>query len=281
MSTNYACTYLAYSAGKASHAIIEMVLRGHIPKPVNFVVIRADPGMEDERSHSFAKHVQSRCAEQGIPYIHADGPNLYSDLVGIPTTTKTRIDLPPYWTVDPDTKKIGRLTQRCTRQYKIRPMRRALRMHLAASLGISPTTKHLPKCAAWIGFTADEAHRVSPSDCRYVDKLYPLIEHGYDNAKLHGYYMQHEIPVPPRSVCVACFANGLKYFEDMYYERPDDWSKAVAVDKAIRDMRKLDVKHPAFVSATGVPLEELAEMDFKRSDDNYKTYRCNSGMCFT
>jgi hypothetical protein len=103
---------------------------------------------------------------------------------------------------------------------------------------------------------------------------------GIDKARAVGYYMQHGIEKPPRSVCVACFANGLSFLEDMYFNRPDDWDKAVAVDESIRDMSSVGIRQKAFVSSSLVPLKDLPDLNFKKGEDDYKDHRCNSGVCF-
>ena len=274
------CTTLSYSGGVQSHALLEMVLRGHIPKPDGFIVINADPGMEDERSYLFVRAAKVRCEAAGIPFITAKGPDLFKDLTETNGTRK-RIDNPPYWTKNRETGKIGRLDQCCTREYKIRPMKRALRQHLLSAHGIPVRSSRVPAVETWIGFAADEASRVKPSkEAAFITMKYPLIELGMDRPKVDAYYQEHRIAKPPRSVCVACFANGLAHFEDMYLNRPDDWDKAVAVDDSIRDMTRFGVKDEVFVSATCIPLRDLPALDFLRGTPQGRELRCNSGKCF-
>ncbi|MGA7813873.1 hypothetical protein, partial [Caballeronia sp.] len=61
-------TTLSYSAGKQSHALLEMVLRGHIPRPEPFLVLNADPGMENENSYPIVESMRRRCTEAGIAF---------------------------------------------------------------------------------------------------------------------------------------------------------------------------------------------------------------------
>lgn len=276
-------TSLSYSAGEQSHGLIEMVLRGHIERPHNFVVLNADPGMEDERSYEFVKLSKRRCAEAGIPFVTADGPNLYSDLILTPYVGESRLDNPPYWVKKPN-GKIGRLRQKCTGAYKIAPMSRARRLLLKQLCGVSLKTKRISRVDVWVGFAADEANRVTAKKTakgpKYLHLRYPLIERGITKARMAGYYLDHNIPKPPRSVCAACFANGLAYLQDMYLNRPGDWEKAVAVDEAVRDLRHIGIKWPVFVSSTCIPLKDLPALGFKQQDADYREHRCNSGVCF-
>lgn len=274
-------TTLSYSAGEQSHAILCMVLDGTIPRPENFYVINADPGMEDSRSYAFVKVAAERCKLAGIPFVTAPGPNLYKGLISLPDSGATRFDHPPYWVKKPNGKR-GKLKQKCTRHFKIAPMRRAIRDILTRDFGISRVARRgLPQVETWIGFGFDEASRIKLRKwVKYVDLKYPLVERQITRAMVSGYYLRTGEPKPPRSVCVACFANGLAHFEDMYLNRPDEWDQAVKVDESIRDLTPIGVNMPAFVSATLTPLRELPDLDFLRGTPEGKEHRCNSGVCF-
>lgn len=283
--TEPALTCLSYSAGVQSHCLLEMVLRGGLPKPERFLVLNADPGMEDSRTYGFVAQMRERCAAAGIAFITAPGPNLYRELTEFRALGIKRLDNPPYWTKNPTTGKVGRLQQNCTRHAKIRPLRRAMRQWMADNMGVSVGSTRLPHVETWIGFALDESNRAEKAlkqkDIpKYNSLRFPLIELGMDRAKVEGYYLKHDIEKPPRSVCNACFANGLKYFEDMYYHRPDDWDKAVAVDESIRDLSIAGVKDQCFVSSTCIPLKDLPRLSFKKGDEDYADHRCNSGACF-
>lgn len=279
-------TSLSYSGGEQSHGILEMVLRGDIERPKNFVVIGANPGMEDERSQEFVENARLRCREAEIPFVTTDERNLYLDLIMLPFTGETRMDNPPYWVKKPN-GKIGRLKQKCTGAYKIAPLNRARRLLMHEICGISPVTKHLPRVDVWIGFAADEASRVSEKKTakgpKYLNLRYILIEKGITRAKMAGYYLKHNIPKPPRSVCCACFSNGLKYFRDMYNYRPRDWEKAVLVDESVRDLRQIGIKGEVFVSSTCIPLKDLPALNFLDTSATFGKFiehECNSGVCY-
>lgn len=276
-------TSLSYSGGEQSHGLLEMVLRGHIERPKNFVVLNADPGMEDERSYEFVAEAKRRCVEAKIPFVTAKGPNLYSDLLMLPFTGETRLDNPPYWVKKPN-GKIGRLKQKCTGAYKIAPMNRARRLLLNQMCGISLVTKRIPKVEVWVGFAADEAGRITTKKTakgpKYIHIRYPLVEMGYTKAKMVGYYFDHNIPRPPRSVCIACFANGLAYLHDMYINRRTDWEKLVLIDESVRDLSQIGIKGQVFVSSTCIPIKDLPALGFKQQDADYREHRCNSGVCF-
>lgn len=272
-------TTLSYSAGVQSHCLLEMVLRGDVPKPKNFLVLNSDPGMEDPRTYDFVQRSRQRCGEAGIDFITADGPNLLNDILELKSSGRARLDNPPYWTKDPKTGKEGKLMQGCTIVYKIQPMRRALRRFLKERFPKSALRPGLVE--TWIGFASDEWHRCSDSDVKYVTLRYPLIELKMDRAMVEGYYIKHNIPKPPRSVCTACFSNGLGHYKEMAENRPDQFELACKVDDSVRDWTQIGVRQEVFVSKTLRPLRELKAINFGVDDDSIpEEAHCNSGVCF-
>ncbi len=225
-------TALSFSGGKQSSALLWMVLLGKIEvDPASFVVMNADPGMENSRTYPYVKMMFDKCRGRGIEIFTADGPNLYRDLVDLKTAKKTRIDNPPYWVNN--NGKLGRLTQGCTKYYKILPMNRAIRKVLYERFGISPKSKRLGNgiVEKWIGFSYSEVERIKPPEQKYITFRYPLIEMKMHNEDVLRFFSDNGLPVPPRSVCNACFANGLDTLREMYLNRPEDWAQRVGVDR--------------------------------------------------
>jgi hypothetical protein len=285
MSRSPLVTQLSYSAGTASHALLQMVLLGEIERPRNFIVINADPGMENSVTYKFVDQAERECRSAGIPFLRT-GSNLYTGLLSLKASGSTRFDLPPLWTRNRVTGKKGRLLQRCTKWAKIAPMDRALRGWMHANLGISKSTKSLgiDTVCKWIGFTQDEWMRISEAKQKYVYFDYPLIDRGITKATLAEWYGSRMLEMPPRSVCNACYANDIEHYRLMLAERPDEfWNQAVAVDEAIRDLRHVGVEDECFVSSTLIPLRELANLGFLLPLDASETVdeKCHTGYCFT
>jgi hypothetical protein len=284
-------TFLAYSAGEQSQAIIEMILRGEMERPDPFIVLNADPGMEDQRSYDFVLRTRARCLAAGIQFftVRAPGETLLEGLLSLPNGQKTRFDHPPYFTKGDDGKR-GQLKQKCTGYFKIEPMKRQIRIWLRDNLGIPINRKRgLPQVESWIGFAFDEQHRLTGKNGKkknnnrqpkYIRLRYPLIEMEQTKAKTSGFYLRTGAEKPPRSVCVACFANGLAHYEDMHDNRPEEWETACQVDDAIRDMSSIGVREPVFVSDTLIPLRELPALDFLRGTKQEKEHKCNKGVCY-
>ena len=276
---------LSYSGGRQSKALLRMTIDGTIKRPKNFVVLNVDPGMENSGTYPHVAEDADLCEQHGIDFMTVRSGDLFRDLVWRKERGLTRIDNPPYWTKQPDGKR-GKLKQSCTKFYKIAPIWRATRRILELKFGISANpnaTSHLWKNMVdhWIGFAADEEHRSTESPAKYVRFRYPLIENNISTDDIMGYFRDNSISPPPRSMCNACFAHGLRSLKEMHDNRPDDWEQAVLVDESIRDMSDVKVKLPCYVSATLIPLTELAERDFDLGNlkDN-EVHSCNTGMCF-
>jgi hypothetical protein len=274
-------TALSHSGGLQSQNLLDRILDGEIEKPFNFVVLNANPGMERRQTRELINQDRERCAVAGIDYITAQGPSLYSDIVNSRFDGTTRLDNPPYWTKDAGGEK-GQLVQGCTQYYKIAPMRRALRHYLSRKHGISWNTRNLRPglVEMWIGFSYDEWHRCSDSDVGYIVNRFPFVEMKVEKAHCAGWYLQRGLPLPVRSVCNGCFANGLAHFKDMYENEPEDWQQAVACDNALETWKGRITKEEVFVSSSLIRLRDLPSIDFGLEDEDMSEHHCNSGVCF-
>lgn len=278
-------TVLNYSGGRQSSALLWMVLKGMLKPQGLFIVLNADPGMENSLTYDYNKMMFEECKRAGIIAYTVEGPNLYKDLVSLSETGKTRIDNPPYWTKGTGRKE-GKLMQKCTQYYKIAPMDVAIRKVLEKEFGIARNNRRLGLgiVEKWIGFSSDEFERIKPPQNKYAYFRYPLIELEMDNEDVINFYIDHALPIPPRSVCNACFANGLATFKQMAQERPQDFRTAVQVDNAVRDLSQVGIDREVYVSKTLKSLEELERRGFSLEDEldeeTLERLSCDSGYCF-
>jgi hypothetical protein len=274
-------TVLNFSGGKQSSCLLWLVLKGVIPKPDNFLVLNADPGMENSKTYEYVERMFGLCRAAGIDCAKVPGPNLYLDLVQLEVSGATRADNPPYWTKD-ETGKVGQLMQKCTKHYKIAPMDRFLRIYMENHFGISAKSKRIPEdfVEKWIGFSADEESRCKPSRQGYIKFRYPLIEHGITNADVLEIFKELGEEPPPRSVCNACFANGSDVLFDMKMNRSKDWEQACQVDDAVRDLTQIGINDEVYVSRACRPLREFDERVDGGYEGNGDEWACDGGYCF-
>lgn len=271
-------TVLNYSGGTQSSGLLWMILRGDIPTPRRFVVLNADPGMEHRATYKYTEMMRAKCLEAGIDFRTVQGPNLYDDLID--NAGKSRIDNPAYYTQNEDGKE-GRLRQKCTSKYKIAPMDREVRRILSKEHGVgNRLTDNMVE--RWIGFGFDETPRISVPDQNYQYFRFPLIEMGITREDLNEYYADNDLPKPPRSVCVACFANGTGQYQQQYASGTDDFERAVAIDEAVRDLQHCGIQRPVYVHRSLVPLRVMPERGFKigTTAEELERNTCTSGHCF-
>lgn len=127
----------------------------------------------------------------------------------------------------------GGMGQRqCTQQYKVAPMRRALRA-LGEPVALS------------FGISLDEVSRMRDSGVRYIHHRYPLVDARMTRHDCELWLAEHGLSAP-RSACIGC-----PYRSDREWRSlaPDEWADAVTFDRAIRPKGYLHAKR--------IPLDEV------------------------
>lgn len=267
---------LNFSGGRQSTWLLEKLLRKEIQFRELVFVLNANPGMERQRTLDVVKEYSKRCQQAGIWFEVCKGPNLYEDIVNFRCH-----EHPPFY-VRNEKGKIGKISHRCTRQYKIFPIRRAIRR---ICRNVYFTKKPWSKMVnQMIGFSAEEAHRIKtakPSDPAYIELSYPMIEMGVTVNDVVKDFKRWGVEMPSMSLCNGCFALGLREMKKMYEEGSRDWDQLVSIDRALAETVFDGLDGECFVSPTGFRVWELAGMNFEL-DSEIKTdkFMCNSGMCF-
>src|SRR6185437_8311146 len=133
----------------------------------------------------------------------------------------------------------------CTREYKMDPVRRAIRRLV---LGVSPRAKLPPgMIELWMGISQDEIGRTKKSDVGYIIHRYPLVQDlqsssvrrlfpvGYTRSDCLHWLEQNGYPRPPKSACIGC-----PYHDDAGWlaikSNPNEWADACGFDAAIRTL---------------------------------------------
>ena len=168
----------------------------------------------------------------------------------------------------------GMIKRQCTKEYKLEPIRRALRLRLGLYKKRSPKT---PVIRVWIGISTDEIGRMKPSREAWVENRHPLIELGMSRSDCVQWMADHGYPEPPKSACVACPYRSDRQWRDMKNNDPDTFAEAVEFDRAIR--HKGGDHGTMFTHRSCQPLDEV---DFRTLEDmgqlNMFNDECD-GMC--
>ena len=163
-----------------------MAALGDFGLPRVEVAFHADVGWERERTVEMREFYSRWLAAFGIPVVVTEARNIRHD------GAKAHVHV-PFWTVSG-----APLSRQCTREFKIRPVRRALR----AWLGL-PRVGGVPLPPAtveqWIGFSLDEARRCKSSGVASVVNRFPLVELGLTRTDCALYLQEKRLPVPVKS----------------------------------------------------------------------------------
>lgn len=120
----------------------------------------------------------------------------------------------------------GMLWRKCTRDYKIIPIRRETRRIMAEH-----GAKHVRQ---QIGISTDERQRERESGVRFITNVYPLLELGWSRQKCEAWlWSEHQIRAA-KSACVYCPYRSNAGWRRMKREDPLEFEKACVFDDAIR-----------------------------------------------
>ncbi|MEM9354628.1 MAG: hypothetical protein AAGB04_00310 [Pseudomonadota bacterium] len=267
-------TTLSYSAGRQSHRLAMGILRGEISVPEHFLLLAADPGNEHKDTVRIRNQTIERFLAAGYWAMVAPGPQMLDDLRERRLEGRTSIDNAAYWN-----EGGGRQMQKCTRHYKIRPMRRVIRQFVQRVHGVKVPPPG--SVQTWIGFTFDERHRCKPSDVKYEQPHYPLIELGETKQDVLDWYEKTGVELPPPSVCNHCWANGTETFKRISETDQQGWERAKQFDRESRDMTQFGIKRPCYCSRTLASLDDLEKKGFAVGNAaDAAELSCDSGMCF-
>ena len=270
-------TILNFSAGRQSTWLLEKYLRGEWKRPKRFAVINANPGMEKQATRQTIDHYERRCERAGILFVRAPGPDLYTDFVN--WDGRKRIDTPPFWTKNPD-GTTGALNHQCTREYKIRPIRRAARRVLE-STRFWGSIQAKQSVEFQICFSYEEKHRIKDGDHpQWAFASHPLIANKVTLDDIHSDFRRWGIPIPVMSLCNGCPFHGLRSRRDQSMV-DQDWHEAITFDGAIRDLRHIGVENECYTSDILLPIIDLQSQGFSLGDEKADDlHSCTSGMCF-
>jgi len=172
-------------------------------------------------------------------YQHLDGLEKVAKAAGIPIYRVTIGDLRadalanktaswmPLYSVNPEDGKRQQLKRQCTRNYKIRPIRRKV---AELNGGFRRQVEQL------VGISLDEWERMRTSDVKYITNVYPLVDLRMTRADCVAWLQRHEYPVPRKSSCIACPLRTAAEWRDIQQDSAS-WADAVGFDEGIRLVR--------------------------------------------
>lgn len=211
---------LSLGGGVQSTTIALMASVGEIT-PLPTLAIFADTGSESEATY---RHLSDLSGKLAFPLQILQVGNLAEDSVQLrPSRHAGRFfvnSLIPAFFKAGDKRMMQ--NRRCTSNYKIRPIRKAVRPFFHR--GVSQ----------WIGISTDEAQRMKDSDVGYIVNRYPLIELGMSRTDCKQWLVDNGHNVPPKSSCVFCPFHNDAFWQSMKDEQPAEFQRAVLYERELQ-----------------------------------------------
>lgn len=120
----------------------------------------------------------------------------------------------------------GMLWRKCTRDWKIVPIRRGTRMLME---------KHgAGHVRSLIGISTDERQRERVSGVKFITNVHPLLELGWSRHRCEEWLKENYGIKIPKSACVYCPYRSNAGWAKMKQEQPEEFERACQYDEAMR-----------------------------------------------
>jgi hypothetical protein len=222
---------ISLGAGVQSTAMLLMALHWEIT-PLPDAAIFADTGWEPPAVYTHLDWCEAQMADR-IPLYRVSGGDLRADVLAFVDGSRPTMGWRmPFHSRNKDGRALM-LGRQCTRDYKVRPIRRKVR-----DLIIDAITEHgeRPLVYQWIGISLDEATRMKPSGRRAIIHRWPLIERRMTRHDCLVWLERHDYPRPPKSACIGCPFHGDQQWRAIRNDSAS-WADATDFDARIRALR--------------------------------------------
>jgi len=224
---------LSLGAGGQSSTLAMMMKSGDIPKAD--LVIFADTGAEPSAVYRWLGWL---VGHMDMPYMQVKSRGgLTASIEQTCRGEAKRTSSPPLFTGNG-----GKLFRQCTWDFKVSPIRKAVK-------------KRYKKCIMIRGISFEERQRAKPSDVKWITHEHPLVDMRMTRDDCKRWMVAHGYLIPPRSACVYCPYRCNTEWQKMRDLSPKDWEEACRMDDVMRDNMP-GVKQRAYVHRSCIPLRE-------------------------
>jgi hypothetical protein len=256
---------LSLGAGVQSTALLLLAAEGKI---AHFdAAVFADTGWEPALVYAHLDRLESEVARPaGIPILRVSVGNIRDDALN---PAKRFASMPLF--VRGRDGSLGMARRQCTAEYKIKPIRQAVRQLLGY-----PHPRPVPR-GVWaeqiIGISTDERHRANVSDVSYARNSWPLLDLDWSRNRCIAFLESRGWGSTPKSACIGCPYHGNRMWRDLRDNRPSEWEDAVAFDAAIRagsaranangqELRGRMYLHRSRVPLTDAPIDRVTRSEW-------------------
>jgi hypothetical protein len=260
---------LNLGAGTQSSVLLLMACSGELEergwaRPE--VAVFADTQDEPDEVMEWLPMLRMEALRAGIEVVDTTAGDLRQQTIDAAEGRAKRASNPPLFVRDENGRK-QMIPRNCTRDFKIRPIRKELR-----ALGYGPKKP----VVSYMGITVDEVERMKPSDVQWQAIEYPLVEMGMSRHDCILWLKERGLEAP-KSACVMCPMRGDAGWREMKTRRPEQFAAAVDFDLRVRTGLP-GLRGPAYVHSSLVP---LGEVDFSNAEDRGQLSLCEVGGCWT
>jgi len=260
---------ISLGAGVQSSTIALMAARGEIT-PMPDGAIFADTGAEPKVVYEWLDWLEKQLP---FPVYRVRSGNLRADIEAGTNSTGQIFSPVPWHMYNADgSKGFGR--RQCTREYKLKPIRKKMRQLVGLSKGQRAKEVLVHQ---WIGISSDEAQRMKLSMDNWMVNRFPLYDMRMSRNSCLKWMADKGYPAPPRSACTFCPFKSAVDWRALRDGPQDEWLDAIKVDRLIRDQPKNGGKQ--YAHSSRVPLEDV---DFSTAEEkgqgNLFNIECE-GMC--
>lgn len=248
---------LSLGAGAQSTVLALMAESGEFGLPKPDIALFADTGWEPNAVYEHLEWLRSQLSFE-VRTVTAG--NIKDNLRnGVMPNGSSFIGVPIFLTWN--NGKDGIMRRQCTAEYKLKPIHRELRKIFELQPR-QPVPKNI-KVEMWVGISVDEIERAKPSQEEWIEKRFPLIEHGASRAQLHKWF-QERYPdrILPKSACIGCPYHSDGVWKDMKERDPDSFMDAVQMDIELRSNPNITALTPDARAYLHRSRQPLALVDF-------------------
>ena len=269
-------TVLNLGAGVQSTCLYLMACEG-ATDTVPDCAIFADTGWEPKAVYEHLERLMSVQGKHKIPIHVVSRGNLREDVLKhIARWRKdgggwSGVGQPPFYVIQPVEQvsvdlgltpdRGGKLWRQCTKEYKIEPIKKAIRDMLGFKKGDRVKDSHVNQ---WFGISLDEMGRTRESQDKWITNVYPLIDKRMTRHNCNQWLKRYGWMDVPKSSCLGCPYHSDKHWREMKKERPDEWADVVEFDKVLRDGKYPKATGDVYMHKSMKP---LGEIDFDNAED--------------
>lgn len=259
---------LSLGAGVQSTALYLMACEA--PKPWFDVAIFADTGWEPAEVYAHLARLEA--VDTIIPILRVSSGNIRNDALD----PEHRFASMPLFVRNPDGSE-GMARRQCTSEYKLKPIKRAIRQLLGY-----PHPAPIPKgvrAQVAIGISTDEIGRAKDSDVKYMENVFPLIDLDLSRTDCERYLKANGWGSVGKSACIGCPFHGNRQWRQLRDESPEEFADAVDFDNQIRngsaranaagkDLRGSMFLHRSRVPLSIAPIDRVTGPEWKARQSN-------------